>query len=305
MRFLMPNISPITKNLPALKQYYRLSQPSASVNFAGNAKGSYQPNMHTNAGFTLIELIAVIVVLSITAVVGAGFITSVIDQYQKAEIRSSLVLKGAVAMEQLTRQIRMATPNSIRVSSSGNCVEFLPLIGTAFYFGQVPDIDNDRPLTNTIDTMPFSLGGVEPKFVLVAPLSPDETYSAVDPSPREIAGNFGSEPFSRVVLNNPHEFLRNSLNNRILISDDPKRFCVRGGDLVSHDDYGFLTSSITDAAPAGTQVLISSDVTAGDPAFAVSLGSEDRNALLDIQLIFSDSGEQITLNNRVLIRNVP
>ena len=34
-----------------------------------------------NLGFTLVELIAVIVILAITSVVGAGFVVNVIDQY--------------------------------------------------------------------------------------------------------------------------------------------------------------------------------------------------------------------------------
>ena len=40
-------------------------------------------------------------------------------------------------------------------------------------------------------------------------------------------------------------------------------------------------------------------------AFALTAGSENRNAALDIAINVSGGSETVTLNNRVLIRNVP
>ena len=45
----------------------------------------------SSSGFTLVELIAVIVVLAITSVIGAGFIVSVVDRYKKAQLLLMLV----------------------------------------------------------------------------------------------------------------------------------------------------------------------------------------------------------------------
>lgn len=256
-------------------------------------------------GFTLVELIAVIVILAITSVVGAGFITSVVEQYQKAQIRSELVLKGSVALEQLTRQLRMSVPNSVRVSASGACVEFLPLLGGAFYHAQVPDSANGMAPASTVPTMSFLLGGATPKHVLVSPLSTPEIYRVSAPAARVSAGDFGSEPYTQAVFSASHSFIRNSLNHRLLIAADPKRFCVSGDKLVRYQNYGLSVATLADGSPGGDEVLMSTGVAAGLPAFELSLGSEDRNSALEVELVFSDRGEQITLTGRVLVRNVP
>ena len=256
-------------------------------------------------GFTLVEIIAVIVVLSITSVIGAGFITSVVEQYQKAKLRSELVLKGSVALEQLTRKLRMSVPNSLRVSVSGNCIEYMPLIGGAFYREQVPDMENSMALTSSVTTMAFSLGGAQAKHVLISPLSDTEIYLSGTPAARVNAGDFGEAPYTQAVLNNLHRFIRNSLNSRLLIATDPERFCVLGDRLVRYQNYGFLTTAVTDGSPGGSEVLMSSGVAAGGRAFALSPNSEDRNSAIDITLIFSAQQEQITLTSRVLVRNLP
>ncbi|WP_394201202.1 PulJ/GspJ family protein [Marinagarivorans algicola] len=256
-------------------------------------------------GFTLVELIAVIVILAITSVLGASFITSVIEQYQKAQIRSELVLKGSVALEQLTRQLRMSVPNSLRVSASGACVEFFPLLGGAFYHAQVPDSANGMAPASAVSTMSFSLGAAVPKHVLVSPLSTSEIYRVSSPAARVTAGNFGVEPYTQAVFSAAHSFIRNSLNHRLLIAADPKRFCVGGDKLVRYQDYGLSVATLTDGSPGGQEVLMSTGVAAGSPAFELSLGSEDRNSALEVALVFSDRGEQITLTGRVLVRNVP
>lgn len=259
----------------------------------------------SSSGFTLVELIAVIVVLAITSVIGAGFIVNVVDGYKKAQLRSMLVQHGTVAIEQLTRKLRMSVPNSVRVSGSGDCVEYMPLIGGAFYTQAVPDTENGMLLTNAINTMSFTLQGVTPKHVLIAPLAASEIYTLSSPSARVSAGDFGSQPYTQAVFSGSHRFLRNSINRRLLVAADAERFCVAGTQLVRYQGYGFSAASLSDASPGGGVVVMAAGIVAGAPAFALSVGSEDRNTALNIRLIFSDRGESITLNSRVLIRNVP
>jgi MSHA biogenesis protein MshO len=263
------------------------------------------PKRICSLGFTLIELIAVIVVLSIASVVGAGFIVNVVDQYKKAQLRSMLVQHGTVAMEQLTRKLRMSAPNSVRVSSSGDCIEYLPLLGGAFYTQPVPDAENGMLIANSVNTIGFTLQGATPKHVIIASLASSEIYTLSSPSARVNAGSFGAEPYTQAVFAGNHRFLRNSINRRLLLAADPERFCVVGTRLVRHQSYSFSVASLSDASPGGVEVVMAAGVAAGAPAFALSAGSEDRNTAIDIRLVFSDRGESITLGSRVLIRNVP
>lgn len=256
-------------------------------------------------GFTLVELIAVMVVLSISATIGAGFIVDVVDQYQKASLRSELVMRGTVAMEQVGRKLRLAVPNSVRVSSSGACVEFLPLVGGSVYTQPVPDNENGRPATATVSTVGFTLLSGGAAYALVGPMSSAEVYSSSTSSNvRASIANLTGSPITSIALSSSHRFVRNSVSNRVLVSDAPERFCVTGGQLINYRDYAFSTSSLTDGSPGGTVVVMADGVSA-TTAFALTAGSENRNAALDIAMSVSGGSEIVSLNNRVLIRNVP
>ncbi|MGV8836048.1 type II secretion system protein, partial [Cellvibrio sp.] len=55
-----------------------------------------------SAGFTLIELIAVIVLLSILATIGTGFVVKATESYQRTETRALLVNTARQALERMT-----------------------------------------------------------------------------------------------------------------------------------------------------------------------------------------------------------
>lgn len=258
------------------------------------------------SGFTLIELITVIIVLAITSTIGAGFVVDVVDQYQKAQVRSTLVRRGSVVMEQLSRQLRMAVPNSVRISPTSDCVEYMPLLGGSFYTDAVSDAENGMAAVSAVSTVSFSLNGETPEHVLIAPMSASEIYTLSTTASRVTAGSWGSEPYSTVIFSSAHQFHRNSLNRRLLVAGDPKRFCISGQQLVRYEGYGLNTAAISNAIPSGAStVLMATEVDAVGTAFALSVGSENRNAALTIALAFSDQTESIILDSQVFIRNVP
>ncbi|MHB1240416.1 MAG: PulJ/GspJ family protein [Gammaproteobacteria bacterium] len=85
-----------------------------------------QPTTHTapiarTSGFTLIELVIVIVVAGIIAGISAGFITSAMEGYVAQGRRATLVDTADLALTRMTRDLRQALPNSVRVAdSAGN-----------------------------------------------------------------------------------------------------------------------------------------------------------------------------------------
>ena len=56
------------------------------------------------AGFTLIEMVTVIVLLGIIAGILTPFIAKAMQAYSHSKARASLVDKGRLAMERLTRE---------------------------------------------------------------------------------------------------------------------------------------------------------------------------------------------------------
>jgi MSHA biogenesis protein MshO len=56
-------------------------------------------NQINQSGFTLIELITVIVILSILASIGTGFVVKATDSYQRTQTRALLVNTARQALE--------------------------------------------------------------------------------------------------------------------------------------------------------------------------------------------------------------
>lgn len=112
----------------------------------------------THSGFTLIELITVIVVLSIVGAIGSSFLITTMNNYNDVQEKNKMINKGRLVLEQMTRQLRGAVPNSLRVSPSGNCIEFLPIVGGANYLTELPDDQNGAPEVSSVATSPFVLG---------------------------------------------------------------------------------------------------------------------------------------------------
>ncbi len=261
--------------------------------------------LRKQGGFTLIETISVLVILGVLAAVGSHFLVTTVDAYSLAEKRAKLLVRGRASIEQMTRQLRLAVPNSLRVSPSGACVEFLPLVAGGNYLNALPDSENSAPASASIATAPIISGLGSANHVIVGGLSANEIYSGASPSARVGFGAFNGAPATQITLASSHRFIRNSPTRRVFVSDNPKRFCVQASSLLEYSNYGLDAGSLDDSNPGGVTTLMALNVSAAGNAFILSPGSEDRNASIAIALNYSSGDEVITLNQTVLVRNVP
>ena len=89
------------------------------------------------AGFTLIEMIVVIVLTGIIAGMVAVFIRSPIDAYVDTARRARLTADADTALRFFARDLRSALPNSLRVTAPDangvQYLEFVPTTGGARY----------------------------------------------------------------------------------------------------------------------------------------------------------------------------
>lgn len=269
------------------------------------SRPSYQYNRQGNSGFTLVEIVAVLVILSIVGVIGSRFLLISIDSYNTIQQRSKLIAKAQVSIEQMARQLRQSVPNAVRISGSGNCVEFLPALIGVRYLGLLPDSANGAPAVSLIPTAGFTLPSGSADHVLVAPLRADEVYTVG--SSRVGVGAFGAGPiYTAIPLASSHQFLRNSLVNRVVVAENPKRFCLSAGNLLRYSGYGLLTSGLNDAAPAGSaSAIMARNVNTSSVAFSLSDSSVNRNAVVNISLDFTEGSQTVALNQQVFVRNVP
>ncbi|MFA6270798.1 MAG: type II secretion system protein, partial [Candidatus Paceibacterota bacterium] len=72
-----------------------------------------------SAGFTLVEAVVAIVITGILAGIVAVFIASPVQGYVDSVRRAELTDAADVALRRMMRDIRLALPNSLRVTSAG------------------------------------------------------------------------------------------------------------------------------------------------------------------------------------------
>ncbi len=264
-------------------------------------------------GFTLIELIAVMVILSVLATMGASFVVKTTDAYQRTQTRALLVNTSRQALERVTRQLRIALPYSVRIVNSGQCIEFMPIVAGGNYIDgnpattlndPVPDVSNNALGTNQIVVAPYTsvttFGSA--KHVTIGALNSDEIYI----SPYISRANYSSASTSTLIqLGAAKIWQRNSINKRFYLLADPQAFCLVGTDLHFYSDIPITNTDVsvgTGASIIARNVAVVDSITA---PFSLEMGSENRNTRINIALKFSSSGEAMNFTQGVLIRNVP
>lgn len=102
-----------------------------------------------NAGFTLVELVVVIAVMGILGGMSMIFIQRAVQGYANSETYFQLVDMSDNALRRMKRDIRNAVPNSVRISTNGQVIEFLPIMHGGRY-------RNGMPATGVADPLDFS-----------------------------------------------------------------------------------------------------------------------------------------------------
>jgi MSHA biogenesis protein MshO len=88
------------------------------------------------AGFTLVELVVVIVLTAIVAAFMVLFLDAPVQSYFAQTRRSDLVDSANRITRAVTADVRTALPNSLRVNPAETALELLATTGVARYYGQ-------------------------------------------------------------------------------------------------------------------------------------------------------------------------
>lgn len=247
-------------------------------------------------GFTLIELIAVVVILSVVATIGTGFVVKSTETYQRTQTRALLFNTSRQALERMTRQLRISLPYSVRLTNNGTCIQFMPIAAGGNYFDPVPDQENLAPATANIPASPVPnpVDFGTAVHVSIGAMSDAEIYGVGAPS-RGLYAN------GNISLTAPKQWRRNSINKRYYLLNNPQAFCVVGTNLRFYQELNVNDDNVN---TGGASDLVARNVSGSSP-FSLATGSENRNTAINITLNFSSGGETIAYNQRVLIRNVP
>lgn len=253
-------------------------------------------------GFTLVELVTVIVILGILSVGTVSFLTDSTRGFASTITRSQLASDARFLVERLAAELRNALPGSVRVT--GTCLEYVPVAGASRYLTLPVTSAASSFQSVPVDPLPVPAGAraaVYPDGSGYAlgnpgPVSPPVTVSAPG------AGNEVT-----VTMAAPHQFPSESPTRRYFLVLDPVSYCVSGNALYRYRNYGFLAVQPGPAdLPAGLpdRTLVAERVTSAVP-FTVNGATLTRTAVLDLDLAFARDGDSVRIEHLVQVRNVP
>lgn len=286
------------------------------------------PTLPRTKGFTLIELVITILISSILAVGIISYIGDAVNGFVSSGSRNKLASSGRVVVDRLALELHNAVPNSVRVSSpnltNGNqCLEFIPFIGATNYL--------DAPFSSagsSISAVTFNpsilMSTPAGVYAAIYPIDTDDLYTAADPGPLTAVDAITTASGGRVTLNldlaatvpvEAHRFSRRSPVDRLYLATQPVSFCIVEDKLFRYENYGFNTSQCLPAGQGGpcdlpstspNRALVSDSIdNTSLTAFVVVAQSLRRNALVSVDVNFTDEFDVIRLKHEVLLRNVP
>lgn len=273
-------------------------------------------------GFTLIELILVIMLLGIVSVSVSGILRSVMTAVVSANEREDLVRQGSYLLERFDRELSLAVPNSVRISGNAavQCVEFVPLVWSGVYLTLPLQVNNATQinLLELGDIYGNSFAPSDSDYAIVFPTRASEVYDASVGHRRSIEscsddgdGNCATlDDADKVVqVKVENGFAQTSPSKKIYFANHAVSYCMRQGAIYRHQTTINTNQTLhTSGGALMAQNLVnqlSTDPQGAQNPFRQFGASAQGNAITRAMLIFGREDERIGFVREVQIPNVP
>ncbi len=285
-------------------------------------------------GFTLVEMIMVIVLTGILGGMAAMFLNAPIRQYMDVSRRAELTDIADTALRRLARDIRTAVPNSIRVPVPGGAntfIEFLPArdggryranaAGGAGVCAAVAGDTGGDALDFTGDDTCFDIIGPPMTFAAGDQIVIGSTQSNGNPPydatatgiRRAYSGAAGAPQPIVVIPALRFPAFAELQSQRFDVVTSPVTFACIGAlgtdangngtaSLVRYAGYGFNVAQVAPPFAAGTADILANNVSGC--AIEYSLPNQ-RNGLVSITLTLTRGGESVSLHHEIHVNNAP
>ena len=264
-------------------------------------------------GFTLVEMIVVIAITGILGAVVAVFIRRPVEGYIDAVRRTELTDIADTALRRITRDLRTALPNSIRITTAGNVqyLEYLQTSGGGRYRAETDSSGAGNILNfiaadasfDVIGTMPAPAAG---NLIVIYNLSPSgSTANAYSGDNRKLVDVVNSTATTIALSAPPMLFPFQSPGKRFQVVQHAVTYAcdlsAGAGVLRRYWNYGIVDPQPT--PPGGSNALLARNIT--DCSFTSASGATARTSILALNLQVEQAGEKVRLFQQVHVNNVP
>lgn len=265
--------------------------------------------------FTLVEMVVVIAIAGVVAAMVAVFIRSPVEAYVDTARRARLTEAADTALRRLSRDLRTALPNSIRVTVTGGVtyLEYIPTIGGGRYRRYPTNAGAGNPLDFTSADTGFDVLGPAPVYavgdsVVVFNLGPGSAADAYAGNNRAAATNANGTAgaVGHTLAFVARQFPQPSPAARFHMVQTPVTYACDpgGGTLRRFRGYAFAGIQPTPpAAPAVSDLLVAG-VTACTVAYDPAV-TRTRTGLVTVWLSLAEQGESVNLVHQVHVQNMP
>jgi MSHA biogenesis protein MshO len=276
-------------------------------------------------GVTLVEMIVVIAITGIIAAAVTLFIRRPMEGYIDAARRAELTDIADTALRRITRDLRTALPNSIRITESGGVfyLEYLQTSGGGRYRAEVDSGGMGDFLDFTTADTSFDVIGPMPTFaagdsIVIYNLHSDPTITTSNAYGGDNRGTDASAAGANVTFTapppppgkgpppTPTPFPAPSPGKRFQVVQHAVTYeCNPGaGELRRHWGYPIQLSPQPAPPAGGSTALLASSISACSFTYTTS-GATQRTGVVALSLAISQSGETVRLFQQVHVSNVP
>jgi len=297
-------------------------------------------SLKSQSGFSLVELVIVIVIIGLLATGIATFITRPIQGFIDLSRRATLVYSAENALRRMQRDIRRALPNSIRVGGGGTAIEIINTIEGQRYRANPPPGNPDRRLqfniadtsfdilgnfsaatlanTNINHVAIYNIGSIDAGGAAVAGAnayaSADAITGANVITPNGYTITLSDDPVTtnedNVTIDDGagggFRFNFESPNRRMYLIDTAISYVCSGGQLTRYTGYDFTNKPTQVVPPIGGNAALMAD-NIGNCQFTYDTGNPTRSGLMTLDLSVTDAatGETVRLLHQVHVDNTP
>jgi len=268
-----------------------------------------------------VTLIEMVIVIAITAIIGAAvavFISRPVEGYVDAARRAEMTDIADTALRRITRDLRTALPNSIRITcvpagcAAGSVyyLEYLQSSGGGRYraqpdssgAGDILDFTAADASFDVIGTMPAFAGG---ESIVIYNLAPSGTTANAYVGDNRAAYSSNTPP--TITLSPAFKFPYPSPGKRFQVVQYAVTYVCNPNpgtaELRLYWNYGIVDPQPIPPA-GGSNTLLASNVTDCSFTYATS-GAAQREGVVALAVQIQQSGESIRLFQQVHVANAP